>query len=735
MMSNNKILTVSYGTFSCTLEGFDDYFGTMKAIAEYFRDLASDDRYFGAEPPQPDTEMLSRIAQKEISRRVEVREHEGKIVLSATDIENDSGIENASSTTLAAPADVKETQTNAQAEAMIATEAVRAAKAQEQAETIRVQANAEAEAEKAEAARLEDARAQDARIEAGRVAAQAAGAKAEAEKAYAETPAPAASELVARDLAAELPEADAFFATNTPTLEDDDADNKAEDSATIAQPIAKAEAAAPVQDDSIAAKLQRIRAVVSNADHADEDDDFSEDEHAENFGTEKAAKAIADTPAEVAIAKEETQNTDDFDIANFSVDTSIDEKNDIAIDVKADAIADIQAANEADELADALENSADLEDDDVSSILANLEANGDDNAADDVKDITVDALAEENLFEDSVNAADDAEPDLAAEAVEPRRVARVIKVKRADLEAAISQGDLEEIDDDDDIIENLIDSSLSDEDEAELARELADAQVLEEDDSFEDVALENDHESLFEDATFEDTAASNTRAPLDENDDDLSRLLAEADQQMDDEEGKQNRDAFAHLRAAVSAKNADAGLSEPTAEEEEGAYRSDLATAVRPRRPSTDDGAKRVDRPVAADRPEPLKLFAEQRVDTSATETRGPVRPRRVALQETAMAADTGSFVDFAEDVGARELPDLLEAAASYMSFVEGREQFSRPQLMNKVRSVEKENFSREDGLRQFGMLLRAGKIEKIKGGRFAVTDDINYRPDTRAAG
>jgi len=53
---------------------------------------------------------------------------------------------------------------------------------------------------------------------------------------------------------------------------------------------------------------------------------------------------------------------------------------------------------------------------------------------------------------------------------------------------------------------------------------------------------------------------------------------------------------------------------------------------------------------------------------------------------------------------------------------------------MKKVQMTTTDEFSREDGLRSFGTLLRQGRISKVRNGRFQVSEQTRFRPDARSA-
>ncbi|TMV09553.1 hypothetical protein FGK63_00325 [Ruegeria sediminis] len=602
MVQSNKVLTVSYGTFSCTLEGFDDSFETMKAIAEYFRDLAADDRYFGSEPPQPDAEMLARIAQRDMTRRVEARRNDDGIVLRAT--------EAASSGALSAE---PKRDTHRHGIAVASTH----------------------------------------RPHDPQPAPPAAAA---------ETP-NGSDDLSAPELAVLNPAPQPMRAAAQQEYEEE----------YEAEPVAS-RPAPPA--DSIAAKLQRIRAVVSRTDESV--GQFSEDEDG-NYGAGAepvdaiAAAFAAQPPVEPELEEEPEPEAAEAEQPIFAEEPETAEEPQAFIEDAQPEPAPEPEPEETPAGADAgvlvLESAIEEEDEDEGILFADLEGSAE----------------EEDEDDDLRNILDE---DQAAEQA---------------AETAISDPS------DEDEMETPA-GTLTEQDEVNLLRKLADVEA-----------------ELF--------ARANSQSDAGEEDD-LSRLMAAADEKLDDPNSDENRQTYSHLRTAVAATAAERtakGESGSDSADEE--YREDLASVVSPRRPEVEVTSRR---PAAGEKA-PLRLVAEQRIDTrdAAAEHKGPVQPRRVSsTADTDEGENESGFARFAEEQGAQSLSDLLEAAAAYLSFVEGQEQFSRPQLMNKVRSLQMDEFNREESLRSFGQLLRDGKIEKAGGGRFAASNQIGFRPDDkRAAG
>nr|WP_106606478.1 hypothetical protein [Shimia abyssi] len=745
----------------------------MKAIAEYFRDLAADDRYFGAEPPTPDAEMLARIAEREIERRVQARVDHGAIVLSAgapapaaepAPVEQPAQaapVEDAEPVAVVEAENVQEEIAAPAAEIDTAALNVVEPALEEYAPEIELEETSEESVEETVEAIEDVSEFDDADNTINEVVdtvlddAPAMGEADQAEEAVAEEAldeaeetAETVKELVEDVIEKEAPAQqvlDAELIEDVIIEADEDVQSMLEEETEIAEAkdsffddiyedidsdadLAEWEdeddAIDPeYEENSIAAKLERIRAVVSRVE-TDPEDDFSEDEHAEAM--DKTASPLNET------------------------------------------VERIEAALQADTKQDEAPEARDTDEPDTS------------------------------LVDDKKGAA----PQVA-DMSQPLR-ARVVRMKKADFEQAVASGLLEaeeDTDNEDDALEAARGSSLTAQDEAELLAELAeveaelnrsdaaDMQAVSEADIFEEPETDAPENLFEEDAptevaeTTEETPEEEpaVKAPNTEQDDaaflltdavstparepaaldktdDLSRLMAKAQSEMDEPEGNRRRRAIAHLRAAVKATKAEQASGKTSGKRDATeAYRDDLASVVRAvPGGDTPEPAKN-----ARPKPAPLKLVAEQRIDATEQESnapapqeatkdtpRVPVRPRRVSAdrkdrEEIARAAAPvgnpsaimGGFHDYAHSVGATRLPEVLEAAAAYLTFVEGHDRFSRPMLMRMARDANEEEFSREIGLRSFGQLLREQKIEKIAGGRFTASPNINFKPDDRAAG
>lgn len=730
MTGASKILTVSYGTFSCTLEGFDDPFNTMKAIAEYFRDLAAEDRYFGAEPPTPDAAMLHRIAEREIQRRVEAKVQENGIVLRAAD-----GADQPDAPFGTAPVAAPVTP-RLMDQTAAATESV--------AEKLsRLRADV--------AGQLPAAAAQQA-APAGEHAPATVTPVVTAAILTAAVP-PARDYSVPEFVAPDFGEEDGYdlpasvladhgtdaqplaavgvIATDVPddtALADTVFTGVVSDTAPTTVTQAAFAAPEPAATDALLAGIMAGLAQTADAATPAAAPASTEAADEADLGSIFAADADQDMVAAMSgNGVEDATASETVDLAAFDMDMSADDTATMDSIFGADAAAD-DAADEAAEMAQP-------------APVAAWATEADDDAPDTTDLPEADtAMLSQPVAQAPAETGADLRPD-ASDKLQRAR-ARVIRIRRSDSDGmAVAPAPAPAVE------TASADVMLSAEAEADLAAELAALRAATDDADDADDA----------DETANDIGTDARRAFADSSADaTISRLMAQADEHLEGPESKRRLSAIAHLKAAVAATVAERRATGPAKDTEPSRlsrYRDDLARAVR--------GVTSGDT-APPERPAPLVLVSEQRIDRPrpvavptpqarpaapaaaiAMPGGGTVMPRRLTgsaglafaqdddedFDEPAEAvADARGFVEFAEQLGATSLAELIEASAAYLACVEGRDQFTRPQLMGLVQvAMPNGEIPREDGLRSFGTLLRTGRIAKIRRGQFALSETSGY--------